>query len=325
MTTPMRAAIVGIAGTALRDDERALFATHPPAGVILFRRNIRDPAQLATLVHALTQALPPGAVLAVDQEGGRVARLRPPHWRAHPPAAAHPSARTAWLTGALIGLDCAAAGLRAVCAPVLDLQVPGADGVIGDRAWSADPAITAERAAANAAGLRAAGCIAVGKHAPGHGRAPVDSHQALPRILRDTDLTSDLQVFRACAPALPWLMTAHIVYERWDAALPATWSPIVVQDVIRGEIGFTGLLVSDDLAMQALSGPAAARAERCWAAGLDLALHCSGDLDDSRDVLAAAPDLAPAARARLVPPAPMPLDPAALAVERDAIFQPVPA
>ena len=298
-----------------------MFAEHPPAGVILFRRNIADPAQLAALVASLQGVLPAGAVLLVDQEGGRVARLRPPHWRTHPPAASHLCARAAWLTGALIGTECAASGLRVVCAPVLDLFVPGASTVIGDRAWSSDPAETAERAGAMAAGLRAAGCIAVGKHAPGHGRAPVDSHHALPRIAAGADMTGDLRVFRSLAPVLPWLMTAHVVYERWDRDHPATWSRTVVRDVIRGEIGFNGLLVSDDLAMGALQGPAGRRAERAWEAGVDLALHCSGELDDSRGVLMAAPDVSPDLLARMAPPEPEPLDAAALEGERICLMR----
>lgn len=316
----MKAAVVGIAGTQLRDDERALFRDHPPAGVILFRRNVADPAQLATLTAALRDVLPTDAVLMVDQEGGRVVRLRPPHWRAHPPAGVHPSARAAWLTGALIGAECAASGLRAVCAPVLDLFVAGASSVVGDRAWSADPPAAAERAGALAAGLCAAGCIAIGKHAPGHGRAQVDSHHGLPRIVAGIDLSADLAVFRACAPALPWMMTAHIVYDRWDAEHPATWSPIVVQDVIRGAIGFAGVLISDDLAMGALWGSPGERAERAWAAGCDLALHCSGEIADAHAVLEAAPQAKPGLRARLVPPAPDPLDVDALAAERDGLF-----
>ena len=314
----MRAAIVGIAGTELSAGERALFAALPPAGVILFRRNIRDPGQVSALVAELREVLPEDAPLLVDQEGGRVARFRPPHWRAHPAAAAHGSAREAWLTGALIGLDCAGAGVRAVCAPVMDLSVPGASGVVGDRAWGERPEVVAERAGAMAAGLAAAGCIAIGKHAPGHGRARVDSHLALPRIGREVDLRDDLAVFRCCAGQVPWLMTAHIVYDRWDDMQPATWSAAVVRDVIRGEIGFGGVLVSDDLAMGALHGPAGARAERCWLAGVDLALHCSGELVESREVLEAAPVVAARVRAGLQPPVPAVSEPGPLAAERDA-------
>ena len=291
----MRSAIVGIAGTSLTDDERALFQELPPVAIILFARNIVDPAQLAALTASI------GNLVAIDQEGGRVARLRPPHWLAHPPAAAQITDRAAWLTGALIGAECAGAGIRLVCAPVLDLAVPGATTAIGDRAFSSDPAIVAARGLAFAAGLAASGCIAVGKHPPGHGRARSDSHHDLPRIPANAELSDDLAVFRACA-ALPCLMTAHIVYERWDAALPATWSPTIIQDVIRGEIGFEGVLLSDDLAMHALEGPPGERAARAIAAGIDVALHCTGVLAETEAVLRACPPVSTAVRERLVPP-----------------------
>ncbi len=181
----MKAAIVGIAGTTLAADEAALLRAHRPAGVILFARNVADPAQLVALTAHLARVLPPLAVTMVDQEGGRVARLRPPHWLAHPSAGrlgalhaadAPAGLRAAWLTGALIGLEAAAAGLEVVCAPVLDRAVPGADAVIGDRAYAADGAAVGEMAAAAAAGLLAAGVQPVGKHCPGHGRATADSH-----------------------------------------------------------------------------------------------------------------------------------------------------
>ena len=159
-----------------------MFHANPPCGVILFARNIQAPPQLAALIAHLRRVLPSGALLMVDQEGGRVARLRPPHWRAHPPAARLGSARAAWLSGALIGLDCAAAGFDVVAAPVLDLAVPGAHAVIGDRALAEEPIAVARLGRAFAAGLLAAGVQPVGKHAPGHGRARVDSHFALPRV-----------------------------------------------------------------------------------------------------------------------------------------------
>src|SRR3984957_8528101 len=179
----MKAAIVGISGPELSAAEAALFRAHAPAGVILFARNIKDRPQLATLIAALRRVLPPDAVFMVDQEGGRVARLRPPHWRAHPPAAAlgamfarSPASglRAAWLTGALIGLDCASAGFDVVAAPVLDLGLAGAHAVVGDRALAEDPASVGRLGRAVAAGLLAAGVQPVGKHAPGHGRARLD-------------------------------------------------------------------------------------------------------------------------------------------------------
>jgi beta-N-acetylhexosaminidase len=190
----MKAAIVGIAGPTLSADEVALFRAQPPSGVILFARNVETPAQLRSLTASLRRALPPRAVLMVDQEGGRVARLRPPHWRAHPPAATLRTLRAAWLTGALIGLDCAAAGFDVVAAPVLDLAIPGAHSVIGDRALAEEPTAVARLGRALAAGLLAAGIQPIGKHAPGHGRARVDSHLALPRV-EANDLDADLLPF----------------------------------------------------------------------------------------------------------------------------------
>ena len=326
-------AIVGIAGPALLDAEAALLRANPPAGIILFARNIQDPSQLAALVAALRDVLPGDAVLMVDQEGGRVARLRPPYWRAHPPAGAigalhtqSPEAglRAAWLTGALIGLDCAGSGFDVAAAPVLDLALPGAHDVIGDRAFGADPHGVAMLGRAMAVGLLAAGVLPVIKHAPGHGRACVDSHLALPRVA-ETDLAADLLPFVLNA-TLPWAMTAHIVYDAWDAALPATLSPAVIGTIIRSRIGFEGVLVTDDLAMKALSGEPAGLAMQALAAGCDLALYCAGDLAPTAALLAACPPLTPlavdrlaagralAARCRIV------LDGAALAAERDRLL-----
>ena len=317
----MKAAIVGIAGPHLTPPEAALFRAHPPAGVILFARNIVDPPQLATLTAALRRAIPPEAVLLVDQEGGRVARLRPPHWRAHPPAAAlgtlfthSPAAalRAAWLTGALIGLDCAAAGFDVAAAPVLDLQLPGAHAVIGDRALAEHPPTVARLGRAIAAGIQP-----VVKHAPGHGRARLDSHLALPTV-EANDLDADLLPFTLNAD-LPWAMTAHILYPAWDPTLPATLSPVIIERVIRGRIGFEGVLVTDDLAMRALSGYApsgyafsghvpnghtdsgapADLARQALAAGCDLALYCAGEVAPTAALLTTCPPLTPAATTRL--------------------------
>jgi beta-N-acetylhexosaminidase len=296
-------AIVGIGGPVLSADEAALLRACPPAGVILFGRNVADPAQLRALAASLRAVLPDAAVLAVDQEGGRVARLRPPHWRAHPPAAAigalpaDVAERAAWLTGALIGLDCAAAGLDLVCAPVLDRRVPGAHDVIGDRAFSADPSRVAALGRAMAEGLLAAGVQPVGKHAPGHGRAGADSHLGLPEL---DDVSDDDLVPFAANAALPWMMTAHVRYAVLDRA-PATLSAAVIEAVLRGRLGLRGVLVSDDLAMGAVAsgGPAGAVACAALAAGCDIALHCSGVLDDSAAVLRACPAMTEAARARM--------------------------
>ncbi len=294
----MRPAVIGIGGLRLTPDEAALLRDLQPLGVILFARNVADPAQLAALTAELRAVLPPEGVLMVDQEGGRVARLRPPHWRAHPPARALRTARAAWLTGALIGLDCAEAGLDVVAAPVLDVAAPDGHDVIGDRAFSDDPDMVAALAGAYAAGLLAAGVQPVGKHAPGHGRARADSHKELP-VLDDIS-PADLLPFRRLR-TLPWLMTAHIRYMRQDMTHPATQSAAIISRVIRAPeaIGFEGVLVTDDLAMEALTGSPGARAAAALAAGCDVALHCSGVLADSRGVLEAVQEASAACLARL--------------------------
>jgi beta-N-acetylhexosaminidase len=320
----MKAAIVGIAGPILAPEEAALLQAEPPCGAILFARNIVSPPQLAGLAAELRRVLPPGTVLMVDQEGGRVARLRPPYWRAHPPAVALRSLRAAWLTGALIGLDCAAAGFDVVAAPVLDLAVPGAHAVIGDRALAEPPAVVAKLGRAMAAGLLAAGIQPVMKHLPGHGRARVDSHLALPRV-EANDLDADLLPFALNAD-LPWAMSAHIVYPAWDAVLPATLSPAVIEAIIRGRIGFEGVLVTDDLAMKALTGPPASLARQALAAGCDIALYCSGEFAPTAELLTCCPPLSERAASRLAAARALarrrrlPLDAAALATERDRLL-----
>ena len=328
----MKAAIVGIAGPTLTADEAALLRAHKPAGVILFARNITDPAQLAALTRHVARLLPPLGGVMVDQEGGRVARLRPPHWLPHPAAArigalfaTEPPAalRAAWLTAALIGLEAAAAGIGVVCAPVLDLAVPGANAVIGDRAFAADPAVVGELGAAFAAGMLAAGVQPVAKHAPGHGRATVDSHAGLP-VLDGVD-ADDLAPFVRCAH-LPWMMTAHIVYHAEDPHHPATLSPSVIAEVIRGRIGFNGVLVSDDLTMGALQGTPASLATAAIAAGCDLALHCSGMLEETAGLLEACPEAAEPTLMRLrsavflAERSRQALDPSALLAERDGLL-----
>lgn len=329
----MKSAIVGLSGLVLTAEEAAMLRAHRPAGVILFARNISDPEQLRTLMAALLGVLGDDAVLMIDHEGGRVARLRPPHWRAHPPAGAlgrlfHASPgrglRAAFLSGALIGTECVAAGFDVVTAPVLDRGLPGADGVIGDRAFAADPRAVARMGRAMAEGLLAAGAQPVMKHAPGHGRARADSHHALP-VVDGADAEADILPFTLNA-SLPWAMTAHILYPAWDAAHPATLSRTVIRNVIRGRIGFGGVLVSDDLAMGALSGAPAERAAAALAAGCDLALYCTGDLGPTTALLAACPDVDTATAARLAEAramaarARLPLDASALAAERDGLL-----
>jgi beta-N-acetylhexosaminidase len=324
-----RAAIVGIAGPNLLPDEAALFRAFPPAGVILFGRNVQDPGQLAALIASL----PEGADVMVDQEGGRVARLRPPNWRGHPPAAvfgrlfdANPAAalRAAWLTGALIGLECGSAGFTIAATPVLDIRVPGTHDVIGDRALAEHPVAVARLGRAVANGVLAAGLIPVGKHAPGHGRVLVDSHLLLPKVA-ERDLTADMRPFALNAD-LPWMMTAHIVYEALDTALPATLSATVIERVIRGQIGFEGVLVTDDLAMKALSGAPADLAVQALAAGCDIALYCSGDFSLTEALLRSCPPVTRATDQRLragraaASNRHLTLDPVLLAAERERLL-----
>ncbi len=285
MTLPV---ILGIAGIRLDDSEAALFEKYPPMGVILFSRNIVGPTQLAALTASLRAALPAGAILMVDQEGGRVARLRAPHWPELPPAATLTTEDAAFARGVALGEMAAAAGFTMTAAPVLDLRYPGASEVIGDRAISSDPAIVASLGAKIAAGILKSGITPVMKHIPGHGRALVDSHASLPRI-SEPDLSQDFFPFIACRH-LPWAMTAHIVYEAYDAETPATLSPKIITEVIRGKIGFTGTLITDDLAMSALTGTPASRARNALAAGCDVALYCPGDMAGNLEILQALAD-----------------------------------
>jgi len=219
---------------------------------------------------------------------GRVARLRAPFWPELPAAATLKTPEAAYAHGRALGAMARAAGFDVVAAPVLDLRLPGADAVIGDRAFSPDPQIVAELGARLAAGLIAESIIPVMKHLPGHGRAAVDSHKALPRVA-ETNLAADFYPFTVNA-GLPWGMTAHIIYESLDSVNPATLSKTVIQNIIRGKIGFSGTLLSDDLAMDALTGPPAARARAALAAGCDIALYCPGDMEGNGSILEALAD-----------------------------------
>jgi beta-N-acetylhexosaminidase len=330
--SPPRAAIIGLSGPLLLPEEADLLRRQRPAGVILFARNVQDPAQLAALTAAIREELGDDAPVLVDQEGGRVARLRPPHWPAFPPAAGfeNRSAEAARANATLLGLECAAVGLDVVCAPVLDLRLPGMHQVVGDRGFSADPAEVARLGAAWIAGLQAGGTIPVVKHMPGHGRAGVDSHLELPRVTADRALlAADLAPFAALSGSGAWGMTAHILYEALDPDRPGTLSPLVIDRAIRGEIGFDGLLVSDDLDMRALAGTPGSLAAAALTAGCDLALQCSGRLQDSEDVLAAVPPMTDRAGARMQAARQAMLrasqgrtaDPAALLAQRDALLR----
>uniref|UniRef100_UPI003BABA17E glycoside hydrolase family 3 N-terminal domain-containing protein n=1 Tax=Roseococcus sp. TaxID=2109646 RepID=UPI003BABA17E len=265
-------------------------------------RNVADPAQLRALTADLREVLGAGAPILVDQEGGRVARLKPPHWPQHPPAALFENgpAQAARAEAAAIGAECLAVGLDVVCAPLLDLRLPGMHRVIGDRAFSADPAEVARLGAAWIAGLRDGGALPVIKHIPGHGRATLDSHEALPVVEASrAELALDFAPFRDLAADDLWAMTAHILYPALDAERCATLSPSIIDGVIRGEIGFGGFLISDDLGMKALKGDFGQLAGAVMAAGCDAALHCSGILAETAAVLEGCPPLTDQALGRL--------------------------
>jgi beta-N-acetylhexosaminidase len=303
------AAIVGVAGAELGVAERALFRAHPPFGFILFARNCVDPAQVRRLTLDLRAAVGRAdAPVLIDQEGGRVARLGPPHWPAR--GAARPIGRlaerdpgagreAAWLHARLIAADLEPLGITVDCVPVLDLALADRTAAIGDRALSADPALVGELGRAMIEGLLAGGVLPVIKHLPGHGRARVDSHEALPVVdARVEQLrATDWQPFRTCRSA-PLAMTAHVLYPALDPDRPATLSPRIIADVIRGELGITGALLSDDLSMGALAGRIGERTAAARAAGCDLALHCNGRSAETVDVLAAAGPLAGLAKDR---------------------------
>jgi len=325
---PIKALIFGCAGPHLEPAERDFFRAANPAGFILFQRNCVDPDQVRSLVADLKAAVGrPDAPVLIDQEGGRVQRLKPPHWRAAPssgriaqlPAAA--AERAAWLNARLIALDLDFLGIAIDCMPVLDLPVPGAHEVIGSRALGTEPAPVARLGRAVMQGLEAGGVLPVIKHLPGHGRATVDSHEHCPVVETPEEelLARDLAPFQALADA-PFAMTAHVVYTAWDAKRPGTLSPIVIREIIRGRIGFAGALISDDLSMKALGGDLPDRARGALAAGCDLALHCNGKLDEMMALAAAVGSLDEAGAARFGQAlarrnTPEPVDPAALLAE----------
>ncbi len=301
----MLAAIFGVAGQTLSEEERAFFRDVQPLGFILFARNIADPDQVRRLVNDLRASVEHAeAPVLIDQEGGRVQRLKPPHWRAASPAAkfgtlaaqrANDGQKAVFLNHQLIGAELAALGIDVDCAPLLDVQQPGANDVIGDRAFGGDPEQVAILGRAAADGLISAGITPVIKHIPGHGRSMVDSHHDLPRVTTShAELArTDFVPFKRLND-LPWGMTAHIVYEAIDRDLPATLSAKVIAEIIRGEVGFDGLLLSDDLSMKALQGTLGDLARRSVAAGCDIALHCNGKMEEMMQVAAGAPPLSKA-------------------------------
>ncbi|MBV9932423.1 MAG: beta-N-acetylhexosaminidase [Alphaproteobacteria bacterium] len=305
----MQAIIYGLSGPALTDAERAFFRDANPAGYILFARNCVDRAQMRRLTDEL-RALDGRDDLPVliDQEGGRVARMRPPEWPAFPAAEAfarlYEKAPMSAIEAARANAEAIALLLREVgvtvdCLPLLDVRQPGASDIIGDRALGAEPMQVAALGRAVLDGLQAGGAVGVVKHMPGHGRALVDSHKTLPVVPAGEEaLATDLEPFRSLAWA-PMGMTAHVVYEAWDAERPGSLSPTVIGEIIRRRIGFDGFLMSDDLGMHALSGTQAERARGVVEAGCDVGLHCNGVMADMEDAASAAPALSERGRERL--------------------------
>lgn len=302
-STAPRAFITGCAGTFFTPDEVDFLREAAPWGLILFRRNVEAPAQVAALVNAFRAIVGrEDAPVLIDQEGGRVQRLGPPHWPVYPPAevfarraeAGDPqAAATAARLGArLMATDLAAVGINVDCVPCADLRLPEGHGIIGDRAYGSTPVQVAALARAAAEGLMSGGVLPVLKHIPGHGRARADSHESLPVVetSRAELEATDFEPFRLLAD-LPLGMTAHVVYTAIDPDRPATTSKRVIDDIIRGHIGFDGALMSDDLSMGALAGSLASRAEASFAAGCDLALHCNGRIDEMREVASRSPVL----------------------------------
>jgi len=296
----MRACIFGCQGTRLSKDEKTFFAEAQPWGFILFGRNCESEAQIAALCADLREAVGRHASILIDEEGGRVSRLRPLGGRIGPKAeifaksALSPEDTRAAVRAnyAAIGARLASMGIDVDCAPVLDLPAKDADPIIGDRAFSTDPAITASLGQACLDGLNDGGVSGIIKHIPGHGRADVDSHKALPVVSASQDelQAHDFLPFAALKDA-PMAMTGHVIYKAFDPDNAATCSSIMIKEVIRGRIGFDGLLMSDDLDMKALRGRLTARTEAALAAGCDVVLQCNGVLDDMQEVAKAAPIL----------------------------------
>jgi beta-N-acetylhexosaminidase len=332
----MQAAIYGLQSDRLSKVERDFFRDADPAGFILFRRNCLDREQLRALTDELRSIHGRGDLpILIDQEGGRVARLKPPAWPEFPsaerfdalykvaPISAIEAARVNALAIAALLRD---AGINVACLPLLDVRQEGASDIIGDRALGSEPMQVAALGRGVLDGLREGGVVGVVKHLPGHGRAAVDSHHELPVVdASDAELAIDLAPFRALADA-PMGMIAHVVYTTWDATHPASLSETVIGEIIRGGIGFSGFLMSDDIGMNALSGDFGHRASGTLRAGCDVALHCSGDIAEMQAVAAAVGDITPTSRERLaramatIVAAPVSATYAELAAKRDALL-----
>ena len=305
----MTPAIFGLAGQALTADERAFFREADPAGYILFGRNVEDRAQLRALtddlraIHGRERLL-----VSIDQEGGRVARMKPPEWGAFPPGEAFArlwqvapasAIEAARANAEALGRDLAEVGVTVDYLPLLDVRHPGAHDVIGDRALGEQPMQVAALGRAVLDGLARAGVTGCVKHMPGHGRACADSHKELPTVeASEAELETDLEPFRTLRDA-PVGMTAHVRYTAWDADNPGTLSPVVVNEVIRGRIGFGGLLLTDDIDMEALDGSVPERSERAIAAGCDVVLNCWAKMDDMVGIAERLPAMSDAASERL--------------------------
>ena len=305
----MQAAIYGLAGPVMTGEERAFFLDCDPAGYIIFRRNCETPEQLRALTDSLRDLhgradLP----ILIDQEGGRVARMRPPEWPQLPSgeafdrlyqAAPSSAIEAARMNARAIALMLKASGINVNCLPMLDVRQPGASDIVGDRAYGGEPMQVAALGRAVLDGMASAGVVGVVKHMPGHGRALVDSHKELPVVTAsDEELTIDLEPFERLAAA-PMGMVAHIVFTAWDAERPSSQSPTVIERIIRERIGFNGFLMTDDIGMEALTGSPGERSAAAIAAGCDATLHCSGKFDEMIDVAAHVADLTPYAEARL--------------------------
>jgi beta-N-acetylhexosaminidase len=297
-----RAFITGVSGLELSGDEREFIRAERPWGFILFKRNIETPAQVATLVREMRDLIGEAeAPILIDQEGGRVQRLAPPHWPVYPPGAVFGALydidpklglTAARLSSRLIAADLIDLGITVDCLPLADVPIAGADAVIGNRAYGTEPGKVAAIARAVTEGLEQGGVLPVLKHIPGHGRATADSHFKLPTV--DTAKSelerTDFAAFQPLAD-LPMAMTAHVVFSALDHAHPATTSATIIREVIRGAIGFQGLLMSDDVSMNALAGSIAERTRAIVDAGCDMVLHCNGKLDEMREVARQTPEL----------------------------------
>jgi beta-N-acetylhexosaminidase len=299
---PSHAFITGLAGLTISASERAFLRRASPWGLIIFQRNVKTSDQVSELTRSFRDIVGWEAPILVDQEGGRVQRLGPPHWPVYPPGARYgavydrePAAglAAARMAGHLIASDLTSVGIDVDCLPLADMPVSGSDAIIGDRAYGTEPAKVAGLAGAIAAGLMVGGVLPVLKHLPGHGRAKADSHKSLPVVdtARATLESTDFAAFKPLA-GLPLGMTAHVVFSSIDPVAPATTSVTMVREVIRGFIGFQGLLMSDDISMGALSGSLAERSRAAFSAGCDVVLHCNGDLREMTEVASVVPELA---------------------------------